>query len=422
MLAGKVTPVSAAVLDEQILIEAAGGVDYDLEQNITTAAREVKLTRGKVQITADELVYYGNTGIVEASGNVRLTNQRGEYRTEHLTYNVFTSSGSLASFTATLKGNPKDFHLQGEGLELTPESSVVAKVEITRCPKANPDYVLRANRVKIIGQKVQLKHVVVKVYGIPVFYLPLLSFNTNQNLPELVPGYQNEDGLKLRFNFPLSGSAISEWTFKGDLSSRGDESTLGMEYTTSWDRSKNQFDLLYNLDGWWHLADVFTYETSNLRVTADGYRDFSDSKERQLGVKITRKFWDTAIGAWQIGVLSRKAKAFETQEFGGTYFGVQVDYKPYSNVKLSYLRIKSLTDGDYGDLMEDFGVGDNLLYEISIPIGADLRFSMNGSYNLDESEWYHQVYSLTKTDCCFSPTISYDRADHSWEGKVGFRF
>lgn len=430
LLALIVTPVWAEAVPEQVLIEADGGVDYDMEHNITTATKKVKLTREQLIIYADQMIYDGNTGVVEANGNVRLNNKEGEYLTDHLTYNVFASSGNLEEFTATLKGNSRDFHLKGNNLELGTDTSKIAKVGITRCPKPNPDYVIKASRVKITGTKVQLKHVVVKVKGIPIFYLPVLSFYTDLTMPDLQLAFSKKDGIKAKFDFMLLASSASELVFKGDIATKGDDSLLGMGYAKRWGGLRNQFDVFYNLDGWWKLADLYTYENDLLLASVDGYREFSETKNSQFGVGLTRKYWQTGIGEWQVGVFVRKVRAFDLNsvdqsdaEYGGTYSGVQVDYRPVSNVKLSYLHINShTTDPDYRDLMEDFGIGDNFLYEAGLNLTKDLRLSFNGAYNASESKWYHQIYSITKVDCCFSPTISYDSADDSWELKAGFRF
>ncbi|HYH01918.1 MAG TPA: OstA-like protein [Bacillota bacterium] len=429
LLTFTVTPVGAEAVQEQVLIEADGGVDYDMEHNITTATKKVKLTRGELIIYADRMVYDGNTGVVEAYDNVRLNNKQGDYLTDHLTYNVFTSTGNLEDFRATLKGTSRDFHLKGNELEMSPDSSKIAKVGITRCPKPNPDYVIKASRVKIIGTKVQLKHVVVKIKGIPVFYLPVLSFYTNLKMPDMQLAYSKTDGIRAKFDFMLLASPTSELIFKGDVSSKGVDSVAGMGYANRWGRSRNQVDVLYNFDGWWKLADVYTYETDLLLLTTDGYREFSETKNSQLSVGLTRKYWQTGIGEWQLGAYVRKVSAFNPNildqaeaEYGGTYSGVQLDYRPVSNVKLSYLRINSHTEADYQDLMEDFGVGDNFLYEVGLPLNQDLKLSFNGTYNASESKWYHQIYSVTKVGCCLSPTVSYDSADDSWEVKAGFRF
>lgn len=419
-------PACAVDLTREVLIEAAAGVDYDMEKNITTATQNVKLTRGEIIVYADRVTYFGNTGVVEAVGHVRLQNPSGEYRTENLRYNVFDSTGSLQAFTATLNGNPRDFQFKGQGIELQAAQSRVAQVAVTRCPKAKPDYTLNAKWVKIAGKKVQLKNVILKAKGVPVFYFPFLSFYTDQGMPELEPGFDKSDGVKLKGNWVIYTSEKSEWMFKGDISWRGEDSTLGVGNTTRFKDSNNQLDIMYNLDGWWKLTDTYTYDTHWLKVVADGFYNFSDDKRNEMGIRLTRKYWTTPVGEWQLGVLARRLKAVEGQnldpEYGGTYTGIQLDYRINSNFKLSYLELGTVSGEDFRGLLEDFGLGSNALYEVNLPLKEGISMKFDGTYNFEESKWYHQIYSISRDTCCYKPTIFYDRADHSWGGSLRVKF
>jgi hypothetical protein len=413
-----------AINDLQVFLDADDGIDYDMGQNITTARKNVRLTRGDLLIMADQIVYYGKTGIVEATGNVSYKTGAVEYRTDFLTYNMLNNTGKSEAFSATIPGEPRNFNVKGQAVSFKPTGSEFSKVTITRCPKANPDYVLSAAQVKFSGRRIQLKHVVVKVKGIPVFYLPGLIFYTNYGIPLLEPGYDPDYGYKLKYQFILADTQKREWNFKGELSNKGD-ANFGLEMGTKWGRSKNQTEFLYYyLKNSLRLSNKYIYETNLFTVTLDGYKEFLDNEEGQLGVALTRKFWQSPVGEWQVGVLARRviAEAAGGGDYGGTYTGIKLDYQPIKNVKLSLMGIKSYNGNDYRDLMDDFGTGTNLLYEVNIPLNQEYTFGLNGCYNLSDHKWYHEIYSITIDSCCFRPYVGFDRTDHSWDWGIKFKF
>jgi lipopolysaccharide assembly outer membrane protein LptD (OstA) len=413
-----------AMDDTQILLDADDGIDYDMGQNITTARKNVRLTRGDLLILADQIVYYGQTGIVEASGHVVYKAGTTEYRTDFLRYDVLNNTGKSETFRAVVAGEPRNFNITGQAVSLNPNDvSELSQVTITRCPKANPDYLFSAARVQLNGRRVRLEHVLLKIKGIPVFYLPVLIFYTDYGLPLLVPGYDEDDGYNLKYQFMLVDTPKREWNFKGELSGKGD-ANVGFDLGIKSRRIRNHTELLYY---YWHdylkLSNSFVYETPLLKTTLDGFKKFQDNEEAQLGLSLTRKFWQSPVGAWQAGLLIRRVLAEEHGEtYGGTYSGIRLDYQPHQNVQLSLLGIKSHSGNDYRDLMEDFGIGANALYSVKIPLDHKYTFGLSGSYNLNDAHWCHEIYSITYNGCCFQPYIAYDRADHSWNWTFKIKF
>jgi hypothetical protein len=408
------TATTAGAKDLQVLLDADDGIDYDMERNITTARKNVRLTRGDLLITADKI------------GHVRYQNGLTEYRTDFLTYNMLTNTGKSADFRAVITGEPRDFHVKGAAADLNQNGASLSKVAITRCPKAKPDYVLSAARVSFSGRRVQLKHVVFKMMGIPVLYLPVLVFYTDYGLPYLEPGYDKEDygGYKIKYQFLLVNTEKREWNLKGELSSKGD-ANIGLDLESKWENADNQTELLYYY--WhdsWKISNKYTYKGKLFTTTLDGFKEFNDDEESQLGINFTRNFWRSPFGEWQAGLSIRRMLAEDRDGavYGGTYSGVRLDYKPLSNVQLSLLEIKSYSGNDYRDLMDDFGLGTNFLYAVDSPMSSRYTFGVSGSYNLTDSQWYHEVYSITADFCCYRPTISYDRTDHSWDWVLKIKF
>jgi hypothetical protein len=422
-LAMAVTTASAE--DLQVLLDADDGIEYDMERNITTARKNVRLTRGDLLITADRIVYYGQTGIIEATGNVGCQTGETEYHTDFLRYDILKNTGESQGFTATLAGTPRNFHIKGDTVSLNPSGATFSRAELTRCPKTNPDYLISARQIKFSGRKVILKQVIFKAFGVPVFYLPMFLFYTDYGIPQLEPDYDPDDGLRIKLQMIFADTETREWRFKGDLSAKGD-ANLGFALGTKLgQRSYNQTEFLYYY--WhesWRLTNRYTYDTALFTFTADGFKEFLDEEETQVGLQLTRKFWRGPFGQWQAGVLARRVTAKDDSgyEYGGFYSGVRLDYKPIDNVKLSILGINSHSGHDFRDLMDDFGTGANLLYEVKIPLNSTYTFGVSGTYNLNDSRWFHEVYRLSMDSCCFGPYISYDRTDHSWGGGIKTKF
>jgi lipopolysaccharide assembly outer membrane protein LptD (OstA) len=402
------------------IVEADGGVK--LIKKAAGPGQNTETSQPVLRIEAEKIRYEANIGLVKASGNVRVKNERSEYTTQHLSYNIMDMTGSTESFSAVLEGEPRDFFMVGRDLLINQTGTEFSKVKVTRCPKEKPDYTLSAKTVTVVGAKVSLKHVVLRIKGVPVFYFPVLTFYTDRSMPQLEPGW--EDGMTLKYNYLLSSSPRSDWSFKGELLSKQDEAYVGMGLSTRYGKANNQFDISYYLDGHWKLADRYQYDIGNFAVTLDGSRNLSAEKESQLGVDLTRKYRETSIGRWRAGVSTRWVSALDSSdtEYGGIYSGFRLDYQPFNNVTLSYLGIRSHSQNDYRDLMEDFGVGGNGLYQVEIPINKTYKFDISGTYNFTDSKWYHQVYRLTMGDCCLKPTISYDQADQTWKAGLVMDF
>jgi lipopolysaccharide export system protein LptA len=395
------------------MAEANGNVI--LTRKASSPAKTAASDRPKLRIEAQKLNYERSSGWVEAAGDVRLKNESSEYSTQRMTYNILDATGQSGSFTAVLQGEPRNFTLKGRELRLSQTGAEFSKVTITRCPKENPDYTLTARRITIVDTKISLRNVVLRIKGIPVFYFPILTFYTDRSMPKVLPGW--DEGLEVKYDILLSSDSRTDWNFKGELSSQGDEANLGLGLRTNFGNAVNQFDISYYfLDGYWKTADKYQYEMENFVFAIDGSRDFSVKKESQLGLELTRKYAATSLGRWRAGVSARWVSALDSAdaEYGGIYSGFRLDYQPLNNVTLSYLGIRSHSDDDYRDLMEDFGTGGNGLYQVEIPLAKAYKLEINGTYNFTASKWYHQVYRLTLGDCCLKPTFSYDQADQTW--------
>ena len=412
---------------EEITIEAAGSVDYDMESKSTTAFKDVILTKGDTIIECQNLIYNGITGEVEASGDVKITTGKFGYQTQNLKYNTNEEIGDLAEFEGKGKGDSRDYYFSGNGGTLQGDTGSLSKAVMTSCPKPKPDYVLTAKRIDYDSERVYLRKVFLKIKGVPVFYFPRLSFKTDNNdLPDVNLEYDGEDGLQLDFDYTGPIKNNHSWHYQGELSTKGANIIgFGVKHYFG-NHLDNRVNLAYNFDGFWKLSDNFNYGTRWANLSINGYQEFSDQEKTEVDFRLTRKYWETPIGRMQFSILARDVFALDSnkQEYGGTYWGHQLDFNPLKYVVLSYLRLDSEeTNQDYRDFLEDYKLGDNYLYNINIPLSPKYSFVLDGNYNPDwDDDWVNRYYRIKYENCCFRLSAGWNDIDQSWEfsGRIKF--
>lgn len=408
-------------------IEASGRIDYDMESNLTTASQDVVLTKGDLRIQCQELIYNGQTGEVQASGGVKIITSKFVYQTATINYNIYEEIGDLPQFKGELKENSRIYYFSGNDGALTEETGTLSQVMMTTCPKPKPDYVLAAKRIDYDKERVYLRNVVLKIKKVPVFYFPRLSFKRDNNdLPDLSLKYDGSDGLQLNFDYAGPVENNRGWHYQGELSTRGSNLIgFGVKYYFG-DRLSNRINLNYDFDGFWMLSDSFNYGTRLVNLSVDGSQEFSDAEKTEVGIRLTRKYWETPIGRMQFSLLARDVFALDSvnREYGGTYWGHQLDFNPSKYVVLSYLWLDSQeTNEDYRDFLEDYKLGDNYLYNINIPLSSKYALTFDGNYNPDwEGNWVKRYYGIKYENCCFRLLTGWNDIEKSLEfsGRIKF--
>lgn len=411
----------------EIKIEAAGNVDYDMETNSTTASKDVILTKGDITIECQELIYNGETGDVKASGNVKITTSKYIYQTETLNYNLNLETGDLEEFKGMVKMDSRDYHFSGNEGTLEGTTGTISKAVMTRCPKSKPDYVLTAKQINYDDERVYLRGVVLEVKGIPVFYFPRLSFKTNNNdLPDIRLDYDKEEGLQVNFDYAGPVENNRSWHYKGEFSTKGPNRIgFGVKHYLG-DHINNRANLAYDFDNYFVFDDQIYLGARFFSLNLDGIKEFSDREETQLGIRLSSNYWETPIGGFRFGVLARDVYAFDSagHKYGGTYWGTQLNYNPSKYVSLSYLRLNSdETNENFRDFLEDFKLGDNYLYNISIPLTQEYSIGLEGNYNpAVEDEWVRRLYMIRYENCCFRLTVGWNDISESWEMSARIKF
>lgn len=411
----------------EVKIEAAGNINYDMDTDSTIASGEVILTKEDIIIECQELNYNGKTGEVQAFGDVKITTAKYTYQTKHLNYNLNRKMGDLAEFKGKLSEGSNDYYFTGKDGSINGDTGTISKASMTRCPRPKSDYVLTAKRIDYDNQRVYLHHAILKVKGIPVFYFPRLSFKIdNSDLPDIKLNNDNEEGLQVNFDYAGPIENNRSWHYKGELSTKGSNSIgFGVKYYFD-DHFSNRVNLAYDFDDFWVLDNQISYDARLFSLYLDGIMEFSDREEKQLGIRLTRKYWETSIGKWRFGVLARNVYALDSskQEYGGTYWGDQLDYNPSRYVMFSYLWLDSEKNNeDFRDFLEDYQLGNNYLYNIKIPLSNSFSLGLNGTYNSEASnEWIRRFYGIKYETCCFRLSTGWNDISESWEMEAGIKF
>lgn len=424
--------------NDEIILNSA---EINLEgEGLIEANGNVVLTikNSGIRIETGQLIYNSESGFVKAPGKVKVTDSQAILFIDSLTYDLKndTGSGGALEGTITKSDDGRDSSVTGKRIEIKNGKEIIKDTTVTRCPRPDSHYIFKARQVAMEGKKIRLSNVVLYIKGIPVFYLPQLMLHTDRkrDFPDIQVSYDNAKGIIIK---EQSATAINDRLyFHTDLSieTLGDSRvSLGLGYQFT-EPLVNHVFINTNLKGSWTISDKVTYNTKNFLVVADGAFPLSADNERQYGISVTRKYWRGWGGKWQLGVMARLVSKLDptATEYGGTYAGYQLDYKPAENLTLSLLRLDNYAGtGDYKDF--EVYTGLNLMYNWTVPLSASFDLNLSGRYNFngaqlwsgsdytDPQYWIRQKYELVYNTCCWSVNLGWEQALKSWNFGVVFK-
>lgn len=189
---------------------------------------------------------------------------------EAIEYSLQTHEGFSGSATCMLdnKGS-RDIKLTGRNMKLTDEATRMERTIFTRCHRPKPEYFITATSIVHEGDRVKLWNSIVFLHGIPVFYLPYLSFQVGgSRMPNLEPGYSGDDGFYVTYSFETPVENGHKWFFNGVYKTK-DTSTYSAGFGLYKNNLSNRLTINYNnpiiSDDYWSINDTFSY---NMPVTA----------------------------------------------------------------------------------------------------------------------------------------------------------
>lgn len=436
----KTQPALAQAND--IVLEAQDGIESDPENGVVTATNHVRISRDGVVILADKVEYHQRTGAIVATGNVTITEKNLSYQTDFLTYNLKTKVGTSKFFHGKLVDQVRDGFFEGKDLKIEPQRVEINQISFTRCALNEPHYRLKAKRAIITEEKIKLQQVVLTLHGIPIFYFPSFSFknqikeeekeDTIDYTPDIMIGYddtsgiwaqyQQQQALNDHFNLALSGKVATKTKAEFNVGlgyrqgSFADQINLGIE----WGQEPT-------------ISNILSYDLAAWSFSLSEWHSFSAAASNKLGINLTKKYFPTTLGNWQIGAMGYYVTSVDNQQrlYGGSYAGLRLDYQPFSYLNLHYLYLNDLDQqNDYRDLGPDAAgapnggnnFGSSLGASLNIPLKKGFKLGMNSSYNLDQAELLQLNYSLNYDTCCYQWSVDYDQLGNKWQFSGALKF
>jgi hypothetical protein len=435
------TPKTLVQLKNERFSLEAEQINYSGDDGSMEAVGGVILVDNKtgLRMETEQLIYNSGNGIVKVPGAAKITTNQAVFRLDSLTYDLKNETGYGGSLQGTVTGYVRDYQVTGTGIEFKDGVEIIFNPKVTRCLRPKPDYYFTAVQVKIESKKVRLANVLLYIKGIPVFYLPSLTLytgNKDWDFPEIQIDYSEAKGLILEAKTTSPVKNRIDFHTNIYIETRGN-SDVGAGFGYQFGRYfADQITISNDLKGTWKIKDELAYNTSDFLIVADGLKSVTGSSdERRLGLSATRKYWQGFGGSWRFKVLARYLAKFDNSgaEYGGTYAGYQLDYKPIDNLSFSVLRLDTyFGPGDYRDF--EVYPGLNLLYNWTIPLSKSFSLNLSGANNMpgtyylagvkypDLQYWVHQDYKISYNSCCWSFNLGWDDVAKSWSFGPTFKF
>jgi hypothetical protein len=413
-------------INNDVVIEA-DGLTYYGNDNLTVAEGNVRLTKDIMTLTARSLVFEDQTGLVTAAGDAQLMSPTEKYASPVIHYNLKTLTGDTERLHGVVNTSGKNYYVTGEKSKIDHGVTEITPAGLTRCPRANHKcYIFSSRKMRLKGNDVYLERVVIKILGIPVFYLPHLHLRQNDEAPSFAMTANEGDGPDL--SKPGGGTDISNklrsrWIYKIAVNTtRPSQVLVGRGY--KWNRYFFNTKVGLNSGGFFSLVDDCGIYWRRYYLTLDGKIDLNSEPQRELGLTLNQRTWDTGYGLLKLGLSTRLlAMKDDGQDYQGTYGSFRLDYQPFSRFSCTYFHLTDLSgapedwDRIEGDFMEPYNyrMGGNFMYNATFPLNPYYRIINKGSYNFDDGSWTSLSLGLDREVCCIKAGFSWDFAKEQLE-------
>jgi LPS-assembly protein len=186
------TPAAASAT-ERVEIDA-DRMEYDADLGVMRGIGNVKVQQGQDVLRADYIEVHAESQEAMARGNVSFVSGARVWAGEELSYNFKTRIGDFGEFS--LFNDPFYIHAR-DSEQLGPQDFRLEGARLTTCSEEDrQEFGLYASSASITdGSILRARNVVVKLYGVPIFYLPYLKrdFSKRTNF-DVMPGYSSKMG------------------------------------------------------------------------------------------------------------------------------------------------------------------------------------------------------------------------------------
>ena len=304
-------------LDNQDMTLEAEQINYSGENGLIEATGTTVVTAKKsaIRMETAELTYNSGNGVIKVPGMVKITTDQGVFYINSFEYNLKTEIGSGGSVKGTAMDGGRVDSITGKSTALNKQEETVVGAKFTRCSLPNPHYYIRASRMSIKNKKVHVSNMVLYIKGIPVFYLPFFSYRIHENkqeLPDVQLTYDGHLGVIVQANSVAPINDNIDFHTNIHIETTGTSNVDVGVGTKIIDNLYNhvylsQSNVYPSPDVVSKVLDNVTYNTSDFLYSCDLLQSFHATDERQLGLAVTKKFWQGWGGDWQFGVSGKES-------------------------------------------------------------------------------------------------------------------
>jgi len=213
----------------------ADKMSYVNAKNLYVAEGHVMITRNGQTLSAERGVYNEETGIVQVSGDVRLTANGDIVTGEVALLDLTNHFGQITNGTIFLRES--NYYIRGSAMVRTgPNTYVVKDCRLTTCDGEDPAWSITGSEVNVTVEGYgSVKDVAFRIKGFPIFYLPygIFPVKTKRQTGLLPPrlGYSNQNGADVEIPFFWAISDQVDATFyERYMSERGFMQGLELRY------------------------------------------------------------------------------------------------------------------------------------------------------------------------------------------------
>ncbi len=434
----------------------ADHIEYDTQTGNVVADGHVVATRGGTTITAEHLTGNLKTGDVQAAGRVVLTEPGRTTTGQNLRYNYRTRVGEMSQ--AVTKAPP--WTLTGRRIATAAGQGTATAATATPCDPAHPAFRVTAKKVVIVPDDyLRAYDAVLRVYGVPVFYVPVYTASLKRNRKTVssgpTVGYDNFNGIWVEYNqyVPLGSWESQVRVRYGTRSGVSGEAVIQRQFSgytlaghlgraVSFDQNGNQFNFdqytaevdiggrigglplsyafdaqagqflesqsgvnAFRTEGLLTLTSDTIHLTPSLTASSGGYYRYDT-----YSVGDVRNIAAAAMALTQVlGRISSTTLSYNfAQVTGATPFlfdaissdsAVSLSYSYYPG---GWFQSGTISD-TYDFLTQQTTAGLNLAFTIS----PSLQFGTNVSYNLTTQQLSEVDYAVSATCDCVALGVVY---------------
>lgn len=232
--------------DEEVPWEiTAKSLSYQEKEETWVAKGDVVIKKANQTLYAQEAICDKKTGIVRASGDVRLEAAEDVLKCDRGIFNLKNQTGKIFNGLLFLKQN--HYYVSGDVIEkIAKDTYLVKNCHLTTCDGPTPAWSITGSEVKVTMEGYgKVKHAAFRIRELPIFYVPYLLFPAKSKrqtglLPPRV-GYSDLNGVGAEFPFFWAISDNTDATFyERYMSERGYMQGLEFRYITN-QNSKGAF-------------------------------------------------------------------------------------------------------------------------------------------------------------------------------------